>query len=80
MKEIHNKLWKLENIKSTGKNLEWKKLVCNNDSDIYSNLLADYELHYTNFSDEKKIKHSKHKFKDLFLGEYTYDKVWSLKW
>ena len=45
----------------------------------YNNLLADYELQYTNFSDEKKIKHSRHKFKDLFLGEYTYDKVRSLK-
>lgn len=31
-----------------------KQLVCDNASDIYNNILADYELQSTNFPDGKK--------------------------
>ena len=36
------------------KNLKQKKFVYSNASDIYNNLLANYELQYTDFSDDKK--------------------------
>ena len=48
--------------------MERTKLVFNNASDIYNKPVAEYELQYLNFLDEKKIKkHSKDIFGDLVI-------------
>ena len=48
--------------------MEKKEVVLADASDMFSNLLADYKIQYTNISDENEIKkHSRNNFRDFSL-------------